>query len=263
YLSQILFVCLTLFSSRGFTHDFWLEAHPFYTMPKKSVDISVHVGNQYVGDSLPNIVRWYSDFSLYQSNSKTNIEGELGRNPAGYFKPAQTGTYAIGYQSDFSYVDIDPDTFLKYLTEEGLDNAISYRQKNNLTKANGKENYVRHAKTLVQSGNSYSVDNSKVNMGYELEIIPLSNPYQKKLNDSFKIKILYKNNPVQNILLTAFSKAEPEKIQTIRSNSKGEAAITLDQHGPWLLKAVKILRIEDDKANWQSHWASLTFEVIQ
>ncbi|MBT6456949.1 MAG: DUF4198 domain-containing protein, partial [Gammaproteobacteria bacterium] len=238
-------------------------AHPFYTMPEKSVDISVHVGNQFVGDSQPNIVIWYSDFSLYQADSKTDINGELGRDPAGYFKPDRPGTYTIGYQSDFSYVDIDPATFLKYLTEEGLDNAISYRQKNNLTNANGKENYVRHAKTLVQSGKGYSIDNSKINLGYELEIIPLSNPYQKKLNDSFKVKILYKNYPVKNILLTAFSKAQPEKIQTIRSNSKGEAVITLDHLGPWLLKAVKILRIEDDKANWQSHWASLTFEVIQ
>ena len=256
-------MCLTLVSSRGFSHDFWLEAHPFYTNAKNSVDISVHVGNEFIGDSLPNIPNWYTDFSLYQQHSKTKIKGELGRDPAGHFTPDQTGTYAIGYQSDFSYVEIDPDTFIKYLTDEGLDNAIQYRFDNKLTDTTGKENYVRHAKTLVQSGDQFSLDNSKNNLGYELEIIPLSNPYKKKLNDTLKVKILYQNNPVKNILLNAYSKARPEQVQSIRSDKNGEASITLDQTGPWLLKAVKILKINDAKADWQSHWASLTFEIIQ
>ncbi|MCP4076772.1 MAG: DUF4198 domain-containing protein [Gammaproteobacteria bacterium] len=261
-LFKILIVCLTLISSRGFSHDFWLEAHPFYTKAKKPVDISVHVGNEFIGDSLPNILNWYTDFSLYQKNSKTDIKGELGRDPAGYFTPDQTGTYAIGYQSDFSYVEIDPETFIKYLTDEGLDNAIQFRQKNKLTQTIGKENYIRHAKALVQSGDQFGINNSKINMGYELEIIPLSNPYKKNLNDTLKVKILYQNKPVSNILLTAYSKIRPRQTQSIRSNNKGEASITLDQTGPWLLKAVKIQKINDGKANWQSHWASLTFEVI-
>ncbi|MCK4709113.1 MAG: DUF4198 domain-containing protein [Gammaproteobacteria bacterium] len=263
YLFQILLACLTLVSSTGFSHDFWLEAHPFYTSPTKPVDISVHVGNQFIGDSLPNIVSWYSDFSLYHKNSKSEIDGEMGRDPAGYFNPAETGTYAIGYQNVFNYIEIAPDTFNKYLTEEGLDAAIKYRQKNNLTQSSGKEKYIRHAKTLVQAGAGFAVDNSRVNFGYELEIIPLSNPYQKKLNEKLRVKILYKNKPVKNILLMAFSKNKPDLIQSIRSNDKGEASIALDQYGPWLLKAVKILRIKDDKADWQSHWASLTFAVIQ
>ncbi|MCK5665906.1 MAG: hypothetical protein KAI17_20600, partial [Thiotrichaceae bacterium] len=163
-------MCLTLISSRGFSHDFWLEAHPFYTNVKNSVDISVHVGNEFIGDSLPNIPNWYSDFSLYHQDSKTKIEGELGRDPAGYFTPDQTGTFAIGYQSDFSYVEIDPDTFIKYLTDEGLDNAIQHRLDNKLTDTMGKENYVRHAKALVQSGDQFNIDFSRINLGYELEI---------------------------------------------------------------------------------------------
>jgi len=255
YVFQILIVSLILFSNKGFSHDFWLEAHPFYTSPDKSVDISVHVGNEFSGDSLPNIINWYSDFSLYQEDSKKEIKGELGRDPAGYFTPEQQGTYAIGYQSDFSYVEIDPVIFKKYLTEEGLDEALTFRRENNLTGITGKENYIRHTKLLVQSGDNFTVDNSTLNFGYELEIIPLSNPYQKNLNDSLTVTLLYKNKPAKDILLIAFSKSHPEKTQRIRTNSEGQATINLNQTGPWLLKAVKILRIEDDKANWQSHWA--------
>lgn len=242
-------------------HDFWLEAHPFYTQPGKTVELSVHVGNEYIGDSLPNIPNWYSDFSLYHSGFKTPIEGALGSDPAGSFRPEQQGTYTIGYQSDFTYIEIDSDTFKKYLKEEGLANAISYRQQHKLTEQTAKEDYVRHVKVLVQSGTKFDIDNSKVKLGYQLEIIPLQNPYKKNINDSLDIQVLYKNRPEHDILVIAFSKLKPEKIQRIRSNKQGKARITLNQPGPWMVKAVKIIRLENQKADWQSHWANLTFAM--
>lgn len=242
-------------------HDFWLEAHPFYTQTSKAVDLSVHVGNEFTGDSLPNIFNWYSDFSLYKADSKTRIEGDLGRDPAGYFIPQHNGTYLIGYQSIQHYVEIDSDTYKKYLHEEGLNHAIDYRKKHKLQQQQGKEDYIRHAKILVQAGNSFEVDYSKVNIGYDLEIIPLENPYQKKLNDALSVKVLFKNKPQPGILLIAFSRQNPKQMQRVRTDQNGLAIITLNQYGPWLLKAVKMLKLEQKKADWKSHWASITFEI--
>lgn len=230
-------------------------------MPTDSVDISVHVGNQFTGDSLPNIVSWYTDFSLYQNGSRKQIDGELGRDPAGYFIPQKKGTYAIGYQSDVSYIEIKADIFNHYLKQEGLDNAIHYREQHGLLDTTGKETYIRYAKTLVQSGESFTDDNSTTNFGYTLEIIPTENPYQKKILDRFSVKILYHNKPVENILLTAFSKTAPQDIQQVRSDQYGNTEITLNHKGPWLLKAVKIIPAHNKKENWQSHWASLTFSI--
>lgn len=247
--------------SQTFAHDFWLEAHPFYTETNKTVELSVHVGNEFIGESLPNIVNWYTDFSLYQASSKTEIEGELGRDPAGYFNPEQKGTYAIGYESVFHYVEIDSDTFKKYLNEEGLDNALKYRQQHKQQKEEAKENYIRHAKALVQVGDEFEIDHSQLKLGYELEIIPLDNPYKKRINDTLEIQVLYKNKPIKGILLAAFSKVHPEKIQQLRTDQNGKVTISLNQTGPWLLKAVKILKIEKGEVDWQSHWASLTFEI--
>jgi len=258
---RIGLIFLGLLTGRSYGHDFWLEAHPFYTESGKTVDLSIHVGNEFVGDSLPNIASWYTDFSLYSAQSKKDIEGELGRDPAGFFTPSQPGTNAIGYQSTFSYVELDSATFNKYLDEEGLNNAIKYRQDHGQNKSQGNENYIRHAKALVQAGDQFKVDYSQLNLGYDLEIIPLSNPYQKNLNDKLSVKILYKNKPARDILLSAFSRVKPDQIQHIRSNSDGIARIRLNQSGDWLLKAVKILKIDDDKADWQSHWASLTFSI--
>lgn len=247
--------------SSAYAHDFWLEAHPFYTQTDKTVELSVHVGNEYVGDSLPNIPNWYTDFSIYTPAKKIPVEGSLGSDPAGYFTPEQHGTYAIGYQSEFTYIEIDPATFNKYLQEEGLQNAIDYRHEHQQTDMQGNEEYIRHVKTLVQSGSTFDIDNSAIKFGYELEIIALENPYKKDLNDYIDFKVLHKNEPEHGIMVIAFSKKKPALMQQVRSDRRGIARIKLDQYGPWLVKAVKIIKLENQKADWQSHWASLTFEM--
>ncbi len=238
-----------------------MEAEPYYSEPGKTVDISLHIGAEFVGDSQPNIYNWYDDFSLYNGASISEIEGELGDDPAGRFRPELPGTYLIGHQTTFTFIEIEPEIFNKYLHEEGLDNAIHFRQVHNLTNRPAKENYIRHAKLLVQSGQGFEVDNSLREIGYILEITPLQNPYKLRKGDKLDLKVLYRGQPAPDLLLIAFSKNQPKRLQNIRTDSNGLATISLDEEGPWLAKAVKILRLDNQKAEWQSHWASLTFSI--
>jgi uncharacterized GH25 family protein len=259
YLFQILTFVGVFFGSAAQAHDFWLEAHPFYTSTGKPVDISIHVGTNFSGDSLPNINDWYDDFSYFDGAAKKLVNGELGRDPAGYFIPQKTGSYMVGYQSTSSYAEIDSTIFMKYVTQEGLDNALAYAQKIQREGVLAKENFTRHAKALVQAGSRFERDSTQQIFGYTLEIIPLQNPYRKNLGETLDLRILYQGRPAQNILLHAYTRATPEQKQQVRSNAQGLATIKLDKSGEWLLKAVKIVRIKGDKADWQSHWASLTF----
>jgi len=261
FLFQVLTFLGIVFSGTAQAHDFWLEAHPFYTSVGKAVDISIHVGSQFNGDSLPNINDWYDDFSYFDGTSRKPIKGELGRDPAGYFIPKKSGSYVIGYQSTASYVEIDSTTFMKYITEEGLDNALPYAEKIRREGSVAKENFIRHAKALVQAGDGFDNDSSMQAFDYTLEIIPLENPYQKQPGEALNVRILYNGHAAENILLQAFTKASPEHKQRVRSNAQGIASIKLDKTGEWLLKAVKIVRIKGNKADWQSHWASLTFAL--
>lgn len=256
---MLIAVCLA--AGKSLAHDFWLESTPYYTQPGEAVDVSVHVGNEFVGDSLPNIVSWYTDFSHYFPDHKQEVEGELGRDPAGYIKSDVQGTHLIGYQSDFTYTEIDPETFNKYLRMEGLSNAIEYRARHGLTDKPAKENYIRHAKTLIQVGDRFDIDTSMQRIGYDLEIMPAQNPYRLKLNDQLSLQVLYQGKPDAGLLLIAFSKQHPQRMQEIRTDADGRATITLDDTGPWLVKAVKIYRLERQQAEWQSHWASLTFGI--
>ena len=261
FLFQMIFLLGSGFSGVLGAHDFWLEAQPFYTSVGKPVDISLHVGTQFNGDSLPNIDAWYEDFSYFDGALRKPVKGELGRDPAGYFTPRQSGSYVVGYQSTASYVEIDAATFMKYINEEGLDNARAYGENIAQTGALAKENFSRHAKALVQAGDGFERDSSMQAFGYTLEIIPLQNPYRQQSGSALPVRILYHGEPAKGVLLLAYTKALPGQKQQVRSNAQGIATIQLDKTGEWLLKAVKIVRIKGDKADWRSYWASLTFAL--
>lgn len=242
-------------------HDFWLEAHPFYTEPENTVDISVHVGNQYAGDSLPNIVSRYRDFSIYHNDKKQDVDGGLGRDPAGYFTPDHPGTYLIGYQSIWLSTEMDSDTFNKYLKEEGLEQAVEDSKHSNTGLPIIRERYIRHSKTLVQVGDNLHTDSSLVQTGYDLEIIPRQNPYRKNLNDSLTVQVLFQHQPAINLMLIAFSRKNPDLQQRVKTDTHGNATIELNDSGDWLLKVVKILPDNNNDTDWKSHWASLTFSL--
>ena len=47
------------------------------------------------------------------------------------------------------------------------------------------------------------------------------------------------------------------------TDAAGRALITLDNAGTWLIKGVHIIELPDtnEQADWESFWASLTFEL--
>ena len=102
-------------------HDFWLKAHPFFAPIGEPVEISVHAGQYGIGESQPNILSWYTDFSYTKDLTRLDVPGEMGRDPAGIIRDPNPGTFVIGYQSVKHTADLDIAVFTKYLRDEGLD----------------------------------------------------------------------------------------------------------------------------------------------
>ena len=255
-----LFLGLLIFGT-GMAHDFWMQAQPYYTVPGQTVELSLHVGNDFVGDSMPNVASLYQSFSIHRPNEEIEVDGAMGRDPAGYFVAEDEGTYLIGYQSVFNTTALDFDTFMKYLDEEGLNTAkttiLAAREKPDRIK----ERYMRHVKSLVQVGDRHDRDDSRLIIGHDLELVPQHNPYLLQRGDSLELTLNYLGNPIQDILVIAFNQTQPERAQRVRTDRSGQVSIKLDQGGPWLIKAVKIKRLIDQEQEWESHWASLTFGV--
>lgn len=132
---------------------------------------------------------------------------------------------------------------------------------NNLeSDADVRERYSRYLKSLLQAGSRHD-ETYKRELGFALEIIPLANPYELKVGDSVKVKVLFEGKPLPNAKVFADNReAGSTRTQQARTTPDGIAALELDRSGFWLVRLVHMRRCADvAEADWESFWAAYSF----
>jgi hypothetical protein len=66
------------------------------------------------------------------------------------------GTVMVTLNTTNSFIDLDAAKFNNYLREDGLTEALMFREKNGDTVKNGLENYQRSVKTIFQVGSTFT-----------------------------------------------------------------------------------------------------------
>jgi hypothetical protein len=254
------FALLCIVTQQVCAHDFWIEPEQFITTPQALVDVRLREGVGFAGNTLPFIDEWFRDFSLVNSAGRSPVSGTLGDDPAAQIIIA-SGQTLLGYQSTRNFVELNATKFNKYLADEGIAFIREERRKRGEDNAPAPEYFVRCAKALLQSSES-GVAVYDVELGYTLELIPITNPYSLGAGDTLEFKLLFRGEPIEGLQLQAFTREQPELQQKIRTDKQGKAEIQLTSAGIWLVKAVQIEPIiGDPKAHWQSYWATYLFEV--
>jgi uncharacterized GH25 family protein len=165
----------------------------------------------------------------------------------------------IGYRSRPSPVTLPADTFTAYLKEEGLDAVIAARARSHASEREGRELFSRAAKSLVRSGDAGAGDRM---LGFPIELVAERNPYQITSGEPLPVRLVYQHAPLAGALVVAFNQRHPYQKQRVRSDRDGRATFTIDEPGRWLVKAVHMVPAPaGSKADWESFWASLTFEI--
>jgi len=276
-MKNIVSVLALILTLPVYAHDFWIWPSNYRPVLNEKVEFTLEVGQDLSGDTMPRINDWYSRFSVIPpSGIEEEVEGELGDDPAGYIQTKKNGVYTTIYRSTRSFVSLGAKKFSGYLVDEGLEWVDVDRAKRGEENKDAHEFYSRAAKSLIQQGEGDATGFDKAT-GMILEIIPLANPYKLNPGDKLKVKVLYQSQPIKNILVEAFIKAQPEQRERIRTDVNGEVEITLTNEGEWLIKAVHMIRLPEkimhnefdeedlgDKehtVDWESFWASLTFKL--
>jgi hypothetical protein len=254
-------LCLALLSAESaLSHDFWIEPDNFRPEANESVQIWLREGVDFKGNTLPYIPEWFADFSQVTAAGRSPVESMLGDDPAATLK-AGNGALLLGYRSNRNFVDLDAKKFNSYLEEEGIEFIREQRIALGQDDQPAPEYFVRCAKVLIQTG----LDGGeiyKTELGYILELVPESDPYNLTPGDELTVSLSYRGEPAVNLLVQAFTREKPELRQRIRTDEDGKATIQLTQAGVWMIKAVNIQPIiGDPKALWQSYWASYVFEL--
>jgi uncharacterized GH25 family protein len=258
---KLLFILLGL-STLLSSHEFWLNPDKFIYNRGEKINIRFFVGENFEGENWVGNKEKIQSLKLYYGGVSDDLSKSISEEKGDSIELTMLdeGTNLVAFNSTNSFIELEAEKFNEYLQEDGLYNAIEYRKQNNETDSLGKEFYQRCAKTLIQVGNVKDKTFSVIT-DLPVDIIPFSNPYSLKKEDSLAVKILFRNFPLANALVKIWHWAndKTEKSELV-SNENGEIKFPVTVSGKWMLSVVKMERFENDtKANWQSYWGSLTW----
>jgi len=258
----ILVISLLTFISSLSAHEFWLNPDKFIYKRGENINIRFLVGENFAGENWKGNLEKVQSLKLYYGGVSDDISKYLGTNAGDSIQLTMLdeGTCLVAFNSTNSYIELEGAKFNEYLEEDGLTNALEFRKQNGETDSMGREFYQRCAKTLFQTGKVKDKTYSVVT-GLPVDIIPASNPYQLKNNDSLRLKIVYKEQPLTGALVKTWQRYMDSTITgSYTSDANGEIIIPVTLKGKWMVSVVKMERLENDPdAEWQSFWGSLTW----
>jgi uncharacterized GH25 family protein len=244
-------------------HDFWIEPARFRAALDAPIDLVLRVGEDFNGTSQPYIPDWFTDYRVVGPTEQQPVAAIIGDDPAGRIMATVPGTHVVGYHSTRAFVEMAPEKFNNYLHAEGLEHIIALRTERGESEMAAREYYSRCAKSLVHIGSNSPRDELETKLGYTLELLPERNPYSLRPGDALPMLLQYESAPIADILVIAFTSDAPDERWSARTGSDGRVNLRLDRPGIWLVKAVHLIptRAGESGAEWESFWASLTFEL--
>ena len=250
---------LSMFALPASAHEFWVEPENFRSPVGAPLNVRVLVGQDFRGDGVVFLPETFERFVTITARGKQNINGIPGDEPAARLTPTEPGLMFVVYQSTRYSLTLDAGTFDGYLKKEGLEGIRTLRGKSDKPAS---EVYSRYAKSLLAIGGQNSGLDSRQPVGLRLEIVPLSPIYQRARGREVEVQLLYENRPLAGAQIEAFSKKKLKARLLQRTDREGRARFTLPHAGVWLLNSVHMIPAPAGaNADWESFWASFTFEL--
>ncbi len=255
-------------SFSAFAHEFWLAASPFDPAVGAPTQVTLNVGEFFVGDRVGVTT---SHAKSVRSLSAAKDQDLLGLVPAGAsMLPALTlsfaaaGSHLLAYESHPSLIELRADQFHAYLHDEGLDGIIRQREAAGAVSSPGRERFRRSAKTLLRVGGATD-DTSTRSAGLRLEITPRTDPLAAVAGDALRFVLTFEGSPRPGVLVRAWHR-QGRQTTTIRTttDAQGGFVLALPFPGMWMLNAVHMVPATDSaEADWDSFWGSLTFDLAR
>ncbi|RRQ47492.1 DUF4198 domain-containing protein [Maribacter algicola] len=195
-----------------------------------------------------------SNSDYYSENNITYLKYTTG----------ESGTYVAGISTLPRILEMNANDFNEYLEHEGLESTIADRKQAGISKNGAKERYSKHVKALLQVGENTSIDFMKP-LGYPIEFVPLNNPFEISLGDRIAFKLLRNGKPLANHTVH-YSTSMPGQDahaneNSVKSNANGMVSILPTSKGKWYVATIHMEKKEGDVVDYESNWATLTFEI--
>jgi len=201
-------------------------------------------------------------FQIFSLKQPLDLKSSLTDEalPIYNFSADKSGNYLLAMARNRSYIKLNPQEFEDYLREDGMEYISAERARLGETAKDGSERYSRFLKSLLQVGVRRDKTYKK-RVGLKLEIMPLENPYSKKIGDKLKFQVLLEGKPLAD--RTVFADNRNGSTRKMITDKNGKITVKLDRDGLWLVRLVTMRRCQTDcgEADWESFWGAFSFGV--
>jgi uncharacterized GH25 family protein len=245
-----------------------LVAHDSYIMPAKFVTesgtpllVSIHNGDSFPVSEHATDPSRLAEVRLTDGSRVTDLR-IMGRATHGLVKLTKGGSHYIAAYLHPRPLELPGPKFEAYLREEGLLHVIDARKRKNMMAAAGREIYTKYAKAYLvcdQPDKGYSVP-----VGHEIEFVPEADPRGLQAGSTLTVRVLFRGKPLPDAQVQKAwaAGAKPGHAVAGRTDRNGRLSVPIESDGKWRLHVVHMEPARDSsKADWESFWASLTFEV--
>lgn len=243
-------------------HEFWLEPQQYIFSRGEEINIRFKAGEGFAGENWKGNQQKVNELKLHYADVTDDLKNALSDDEGDslQFSFFEEGTAVVTFNNINSYIELDAQKFNEYLHEDGLTSAIEYRKEHNETDSMGREFYQRSVKTIIQVGIK-KTDVFKKQTTLPLDIIPLSHPYTIGNEQTMKVKVLFKGEPLANTKIKTWHKMPGTVTDTsYMSDENGEISFPVTTSGEWMVSCVHMIRLPNDsQAQWQSYWGSVTW----
>lgn len=250
-----------------FAHDLFLKLDSYFLPPNSKVTIKILNGSFQSSEGSITFARLKDASVVSPSGRRANPkETDFTKEETTSFlnlQPTEAGNYVVGLSTMPREIDLKAKDFNEYLTEDGIPDTLAERKRKNELTKDVRERYSKHVKTIFQAGEKQT-DNYKIALGYPVEIIPRTNPYELKTGDAFEFQCLKDGKPLANQFVMTGREDSAGKLiigENIRTDKNGIAKIKLNGAGKWYVKFINMTPLRNPKLNYESKWATLTFEI--
>lgn len=247
-------------------HDLFLRLDSYVLQPNSKAIVRVLNGTFQKSDGAVARER-LAHLSLHGSGLKaSNVDSMVWRvedkTSVMEIQTGGPGTYLVGISTRPREIALKAADFNDYLEHDGIPDILAARKKNNELGKDVRERYSKHVRAVFQVGDKLSNDYKKP-LDYPVEIIPQQNPYSLKVGQTISVLCVLEGRPLEKQFVIAGWESKDGKLHSVnaRTDGKGIARFKLANPGKWFVKMIHMEPISGPGLNYDSKWATLTFEI--
>ena len=249
-----------------FGHDLFLKLDSYFVRVNQKVSISVLNGTFQESEGAVAFAR-LTDMSVVSPSGTVShpVEKDLTKNETTAFlnvTPTEAGNYIAGLSTMWRESALPAAEFNKYLPAEGIPDILENRRRDGELNKDARYRYSKYVKTIFQAGNK-TTDNYKSILGYAVEMVPQQNPYKLKKGGTLDILCLKEGKPLVGQIVTTGYEVGGKMLgkRSARTDERGILRVKLTGTGKWYAKFTNMVKVSDPKLDYESKWATLTFEI--